>query len=748
MQDFKFKARPTALAVSLSIAAMGSVWAQEAASQDGLKFDQIVVTGTSTNTSKMKQSLSVSTLDADQLEKTGATSATELLRSIPGIRSESSGGEGNANITVRGVPLSAGGSRYVQIQEDGLPILLFGDISFGTADQFLRADYNVDRLEVVRGGSASTLASNSPGGIINFISKTGAEPGGAFGVTAGIGSRLARIDMDYGARLGERTTLHIGGFQRTGDGGARSAGFDSESGGQIRANITQKLDNGYVRLSLKQLDDRTPSLMPVPVTVSNGSINTINGIDPRTAFFITPALANDKVLTHDGNSANTNPHDGLHMQSSAVGVEAHLDLAGGLVLDEKFRRSSNGGRFTALFPADNGNSGKAAFFTGTLFNTSLDDMGNTFNDLKLSKTFGDTGAKFTAVGGIFTGQQRIAQTWFWNQYNFTMKGNGATIVNAAGAPTTSPVSTGFETWGNCCSRTYDVQYSQVAPYLALTADTGALTLDGSVRSDQQSASGYTLSGNATTRTWDPASQKTVNYSVQHTSYSVGANYAMDKTTAVFARASNGVAYSADRLLYGNPLDGSVPISVNEIQQQEVGVKWRTSGLSLFATYFNAKTSESNYEATTQKFTSNKYSANGIELEAVWSLGDFRLAGGATWTDAKITESNDASTVGKKPRRQADLVFQLAPSLSLGDLELGAAVVGTTKSFGDDGNTITMDGYTTINAFFNYQLNPRTQLSIKVNNLTDTLGYTEIEGDGHAARALNGRSATVQLKYSF
>lgn len=51
--------------------------------------------------------------------------------------------------------------------------MLFGDISFGTADQFLRVDGQCGSLEVIRGGSASTLASNSPGGIINFISKTG-----------------------------------------------------------------------------------------------------------------------------------------------------------------------------------------------------------------------------------------------------------------------------------------------------------------------------------------------------------------------------------------------------------------------------------------------------------------------------------------------------------------------------------------------------------------------------------------------
>ena len=226
---------------------------------DGLKLDQVVVTGTSTRTSKMKSSVSVSTLDSEQLTKTNATSAAELLRSVPGLRSESSGGEGNANLTVRGVPLSAGGSRYVQFQEDGLPVLMFGDIAFGTADQFLRADYNVDRLEVVRGGSASTLTSNSPGGIINFISKTGAEAGGAVALSVSPDPRQLRLDADYGGKLGPSTTFHIGGFQRVGEGG-RPTGFNAEKGGQIRANVTQKLDNGYVRVSFKNARRPHPDL--------------------------------------------------------------------------------------------------------------------------------------------------------------------------------------------------------------------------------------------------------------------------------------------------------------------------------------------------------------------------------------------------------------------------------------------------------------------------------------------------------
>ena len=172
--------RATALAASLSLLpALALAQAQPKDAEDTLNLNRVVVTGTSTGASKMKQSVSISSLEADQIFKLAPTNAAEILRSIPGVRSESSGGEGNANLTVRGVPISAGGARYVQFQEDGLPILLFGDIAFGTADQFLRTDYNLSHLEVIRGGSASTLATNSPGGIVNFISKTGDEPGGA-----------------------------------------------------------------------------------------------------------------------------------------------------------------------------------------------------------------------------------------------------------------------------------------------------------------------------------------------------------------------------------------------------------------------------------------------------------------------------------------------------------------------------------------------------------------------------------------
>jgi outer membrane cobalamin receptor len=187
-QKTSSKLNQMTIAVSLAVTAMAMASAQAQTApavkdKDGLNLETVVVTGTPIGKSKMKASVSVSTLESDQIMQSSPTNAAEILRSIPGVRAESSGGEGNANLTVRGVPVSAGGARYVQFQEDGLPVLQFGDIAFVTPDMYLRADGGLSHLEVVRGGSASTLATNAPGGIINFITRNGKEKGGSIGLT-------------------------------------------------------------------------------------------------------------------------------------------------------------------------------------------------------------------------------------------------------------------------------------------------------------------------------------------------------------------------------------------------------------------------------------------------------------------------------------------------------------------------------------------------------------------------------------
>lgn len=736
--------------------------AQAAADKNGLNLDTVVITGSPIGKSKMKASVAVSTLEADQIMQASPTNAAEILRSVPGVRAESSGGEGNANLTVRGVPISAGGARYVQFQEDGLPVLLFGDVAFVTPDMYIRADGGLSHLEVVRGGSASTLATNAPGGIINFITRSGKEKGGSIGITKGLDFNQTRYDFDYGAAISEKTRMFIGGFYRTGDS-SRPGGVTAEDGGQLRANITRELDNGYVRLSFKHLDDKTPMNMPVPVKTVNGMISEMAGIDPRKASFYSPYWVKDIVLDKNNNRIATNINDGLHVTNNAFGAEASLNLGGGWVLDEKFRKSTNTGRFISIFPADNGNAqknmtyatgpnaGKAytgAAFTAAVFNTSIDDAGSTVNDLRVSNAFNTADGKFTVTGGLFTSLQNVALTWNFNHYLLQATGDKPALLNSAGTIAGSPglLAQGTDVWGGCCNRAIDAQYKTTSPYAAFGFETGPLNIDASIRRDEQDASG--TYNQAVRQNYSQANVKTIDYTVNHTSYSVGANYSIDKNLAVFARASDGIAFNADRIMFGNPLDGTTPISTNIVKQTEAGVKWKSGDMSSFVTLFQAKTDESNFEATTQKFTANSYDAKGVEVEASYRLGDFRLNGGLTITNATIVGANDKSIIGKTPRRQARTVYQLTPTYTMGDVVLGASLIGTSKAWGDDGNTLTLPGFNVVNAFVNYQVNDKVKLSLNANNLFNQIGYTEVEGDGHAARSINGRTIRATLTYSF
>jgi outer membrane receptor protein involved in Fe transport len=218
---------------------------------------------------------------------------------------------------------------------------------------------------------------------------------------------------------------------------------------------------------------------------------------------------------------------------------------------------------------------------------------------------------------------------------------------------------------------------------------------------------------------------------------------------VFGRYSDGASFKADRLWgdnYTSRISGEV--AIDKLKQAELGVKARSGNFSGFVTLFNARTNESNYEATTRVSTTRSYRANGVEVEAVYLMGDFRLAGGLTVTDSKITAADDPKVVGNTPRRQAKVVYQLTPSYSFGKLNVGASIIGTGKSYGNDDNSITQKGYATINAFVSYEVFKNFTFGLGVNNLANTIGYTEVEGDGHAARSINGRTAKATLRYTF
>lgn len=786
---------------SLAVMVSASLWAEEAPTEvepaDGVGFERIVVTGVARGTRVMDSSVSVSSISPAQLEVSSPRSSAEAFRIIPGVKVESTGGEGNANIAIRGLPVASGGAKFLQIQEDGLPILQFGDIAFGNADIFLRIDSTVQTIESIRGGSASTAASNAPGGILNIISKTGDTDSGSVSATVGLDYDTYRTDFEYGTDINDTLRFHIGGFVRTGEG-PREAGYTANKGGQIKANITKEFDSGYVRLYFKHLDDKSIGYLPMPMYSDGGSLPGFDSSSDTTqsAYFLSTLS-----LGADGQPRRGDMRDGMNPVVNSFGFEASFDLSDDWTIENRFRFSDVSGNFMSPFPAEVGSSSAIAqSIAGTganlvyangpkagevlssdlamrihTFDVSMNDFGSIVNDIKLTKTIDDTNITF----GYYTALQNISMSWMWNSYLMEVKGDNAALLNAVAADGTSYSDNGLYAygvpfWGNCCQRNYDTEYKIDAPYIAVSSKLGDLSLDASVRYDSGDASGYyagsvqsvvdmnrdgTISiPEQSVSSIDNSNPQPVNYDWGYTSYSVGANYQINDDLAAFARVSHGGRANADRLLFGKVRpDGSVADedAVDKVDQYELGVKYRYDSLSVFATAFYSETEEQNFEATSQKFFDRKYEATGLEIETAYYIGDFDFRGNVTWTDAEIAkDALNPDVEGNTPRRQADFIYSLSGRYNYDKGSVGVNVIGTTDTYAQDNNDLTFDGYAQVNAFANYMITDGLSIAVNVNNLFDTVGITEAEEgsipDNNIirARAINGRTTTATLKYEF
>ena len=812
-----------ALSAALSAFAMPAMAQDAAASEEDppvIDASEIVVTAVARGQNVLDSSVSVSSIDSEALVDLAPRSSAELIRQIPGIRSESSGGDGNANIAVRGLPVASGGAKFLQLQEDGLPILEFGDITFGNADIFLRTDYSVARVEAVRGGSASTFASNSPGGVINFISKTGTREGGSLGLTAGLDYREFRADFDYGGSIDDNTDFHIGGFSHIGDG-PRDVGFDGSRGGQIKANITRNFANGYVRVYGKYLNDHSVAYLPNPVfvtgsdadptytSIANFSINS-NSLHSRNFRPITTLDQANQVQTY-------NIDEGMHPKVLAGGFEAQFDV-GGFTVTNRFRYANISGAFVSPFPgsvtgaqaaADAiGGPGSSLFYASgpqagqivanpaslggnglvaniVTFNTRLNSLDNLTNDLRATTEFDVGGGSASLTGGFYYSQQDIDTAWLWTSHLMSVQGDGDAVLldvrNAVGVPQTQNGTVGYSAafFGNCCRRSYDLDYTTKAPFAALGLEFGGLSLDGSVRWDFSEAKGRTFGdGPVTTRDINgngainraetlvsvlpTTGAALVDYDTDYLSYSVGANYLVSDSFSIFGRYSRGGRANADRILFNannvDPATGELrnsDVAVDFVKQAEIGVKYRAGGLSFYATAFDARTEEENFEATTQTVFSRAYKARGVELEGSYRMGPFSLSGGATYTDAEIDRDNiSPANVGNTPRRQADWIYQATAAYDSELFGLGVNAVGTSDSYAQDSNQLVLPGFTVMNAFVNLRPTDGITLSLNANNVFDTKGFTEAEEGAIPAngivraRSINGRTLSASVRFDF
>ncbi len=787
-------------------------------------LDDFVVTAVARpDKSKLQSSISVSSLSMEQINLFTPRNTAELFRSLPGIRVESTSGEGNANLTIRGLPLADGGSRYVQFQEDGLPVVEFGDIAFGNADVLFRSDLTLNNVESVRGGSAAVFASNSPGGVINMISRDGKTAGGAVAVTYGVDFDQKKAEFTYGSPISSDLRFNVGGFYRTGEG-QRTSGLTG-GGGQVKLNVTKDLAGGHLRLYLKAVDDTAPTYLPAPTKVNGtDSYGDLPGYDVLSGSLYTPNLNVDNAVDTRGNRV-TRHFNGINTKVTSIGAELVLSPMEDLSITNRTRFSKQSAQWGAPFPATVRTAAQAVAayaptFAGATklvygsgankgavvpdstyvttvhaFDTDAKDLGWAGNDLKVTKfvKFED-GTKLDLTGGYYTSEQKIVQDWTWAAYLLETRGEDANVLNLANAANTALTSGGQLSygpidWGNF-SRAYDLSYRTDAPFLSATLVSGKFNFDAGVRRDTVKARGLVVDGTARsydlnndgsisgaelggvpTFNWNNGTN--VNYRLSYTNYSAGVNYAATKDLAYFARYSFGGRAGADRLSLNAGSSGpgfAAKSFYYDVKQAEVGVKYRTNkllpgSLVFNATLFKADTREPSGAELNKVNPPIDYSSTGLELETTYRHGGFDLRANATYTDADGEVTSGATRVSFVPQRQAKFIYTIAPSYNFGAFTLGGSAIGTSESYARDpahgvaqnASALKLPAYTTVNGFATYDFGRGVTLSLNVNNLLDSQGWTEGEegslpGVGALPvvrfRTIPGRTTSLTLRYNF
>ena len=274
------------LAAVLAVTSGGQAMAQGAEDSSDEYIEEIITTGTAGGAElrKFDASFAITTTTDEDIKKFSPKSTADLLKVVPGVWSESSGGVSGANVLVRGFP-GGGDAPYLTVQVNGIPIFSPPTLSFLENTTLFRIDETVLRMEALRGGPNPVFSNGQPGLTTNFILRQGSEETEGVAKFTTSDYNLRRFDGYVSGELADQFYYMIGGYI-TSSPGLRDSGFNSDEGSQFTVNLTKDLDNGTINVFHRQTDDHGTWYLPVALNVpgidngSNqiGSMNRQRGI--------------------------------------------------------------------------------------------------------------------------------------------------------------------------------------------------------------------------------------------------------------------------------------------------------------------------------------------------------------------------------------------------------------------------------------------------------------------------------------
>lgn len=787
----------TTLASSLAIAQAPTESSRE-------PISEIIVTGTARTAGldRLDASFSITTADADEIVRIAPKSTADLLKIVPGLWAEPTGGVSGANIDIRGFP-GGGDAPFVTIQLDGSPLFSPPTLSFLENSTLFRLDETVERVEVLRGGPSPIFSNGQPGVTVNFIQKKGSEtPEGTVRATIGA-QNLYRADAFYGGKLAENWYFSLGGFYRESDG-VRDTQFPADKGGQIVGTITRSFDNGEVTLYARNTRDRNAFFTGTPLLSRNEGrdISRFPGFDPGEDTFYSNELRHFTIEAAPGVTRELDLADGRGINLTVAGATLDLEV-GEWTISNRANFTTGAADTVAIFTGPNPTS-LAEFLQTTVEQANenaaligavgpatsgvatfrrngqavdLDqqvivvgrwavdkDIDSFTNDLRFSREI-FTGNTLTF--GVYFADYSSDDSWFLGNNTLIASEPNARLIDVTlnnGALVTREGLTGATTArivGN-----YDAQ--NIAVFVADEWEiSDRLRLDFGVRYEEQDTDGRVgdtisdvdLDGNPLTLYNNDAqilsgTTRRIDHDADDISWTAGLNYYLTDDISSFLRINSGFKFPQfDNLRDGQDITQTV-------DQYEIGLKAETDRVSAYLTLFYNEFEGlpfgqfvANPDGSLTQVTSVAGSrAYGVEVETAVRITDaFQVQLLGNWVDAEVRDIINASDpflrTGNQVQRQPRVQFRLIPRYdvitSWGEINLYLTWTHVGDRYSDIQNQQRLEEYDTLDAGIGVEVGDHWSFQLTGTNITDELALTEgnarIIGAGDAGGVFLGRT---------
>ncbi|MFC5460231.1 TonB-dependent receptor [Massilia niabensis] len=783
--------------------------AQDAAgAQVAQEIQQVVVTGTASasGTRKIDTAFSITTATAEQLKAASPSSTADILKLVPGVYAESTGGQSGANVEVRGFP-SGSDSPFVSVQLNGNPVYPVPVLSFFEGTSAFRLDDTIERVEVLRGGPSTIYSVGQPGATMNFILKTGEDvPERTIRLTTGTGD-LRRGDIFLGGKLAEGWYGTFGGFYRQSHG-VRDPQFLADDGGQLTATLTRKLEGGAVTMYVRATDEKNAFYTGVPLISSNGGrdISEFPGFDPLTGTLMSNEMRYFTIDAAPGKTLERDLAEGRGMQAAVWGLNYEQKLAGWDVSNKAnyFNGDLNtismftgnnplaardylataNASYNPLAAASSGsmtyvNGGGAVDPNQQVVQAGLwsveKKLTSFTNELRVSR---ELFAGHTLTAGGYYANYKSDDEWYLGNSHLMTATPNARLINVSLANGTVVARNGKE--GN-------VFYAPVAHYkgnnLALfLADewkiSDRLRVDAGLRRERQSLEGSV--SNLTARDTDNNPLTVYNNSTSVptgsftrlerddsvNSFTAGGLYKLNKDTSVFVRANTGHTF----IYFDDMRNAGTQAALNdrngvpnpEVTQYEIGFKTANPLYSAYINAFYTDFTGISFQQITTNAVLNSVSGSrghGVEFElALRPTKNLQVS--LTGNYQKSEYRDNPAIAGNDVQRQPNLQFRFTPSyrIPLGDnsVKLYGTYTHIGDRWADQANLSYLPSYQTLDLGALASIGDNWELRLSATNLTNELGLTEgnsrltgAQSSGPInARPIFGRAVEASVMYRF